>query len=250
MTLFRHWHEVQTFGRTLNASFIGWFQGEKIRGAMEFRDFRRSIINLWPKKKKSHFEKGVCWYRLWFAKCFVGGKQILDYVLSVDECVDSRWRSERPWVIQRLTLNWDRLLYIKWRMVWANIEILDQAASPHFCFLSYLIGFLWNFRGLRRGILFRQRACCYLASSFSKCEHGFVSLKKYNRRVWEVFECTVRKCIAHRWMNVSKTAPILVGDYQWFFSGSSYLLFRPWQRLTRLLQLGIMLLSVSKESWF
>lgn len=90
---------------------------------------------------------------------FFRGRQILDPILIANECLDSRLRSEEPWVICKMDLekaydhvNWDFLLYMlrrcgfggKWYSWITHCISLVNGSS---------IGFLSSFRDLSKGTL-------------------------------------------------------------------------------------------------
>jgi hypothetical protein len=107
MAVLKEFHETGKFEKSLNATFVALIP--KKVGAMEIKDFRlislvsgvyKIISKVLTSQLKSVMGKLISQTQ----SAFVPGRQILDSILMVNECVDSRIRSEEPGLICKLDL--------------------------------------------------------------------------------------------------------------------------------------------------
>jgi hypothetical protein len=133
MDVIVEFHARGKFEKSLNATFVSLIP--KKTDAMDVRDFRPislvgGIYKIISKVLANRFKSVVGKIISNTQNAFIGGRQILDYVLIVNECVDSHIRSGEPELLCKLDLekaydhvNWDFLLYLlqrcsleeKWR---------------------------------------------------------------------------------------------------------------------------------------
>ena len=122
MAIFKEFHETRKFEKSLNATSVALTP--KKAGAMEIKDFRpislvSGVYKIISKVLTSRLKLVIRKLVSQTQSAFVLGRQILDSILMVNECVDSRIRSEEPELICKLDLkkfynhiNCDFLLYM------------------------------------------------------------------------------------------------------------------------------------------
>ena len=115
-----HWHSV--FERSLNASFLTLIP--KKCNAINIKDFRPislvgSVYKLLSKVLANRLRVDLENLTSESQNSFVGGRQILDSMLIVNECLDSRLKSRLPGVVCKLDIekaydhvNWKALFYL------------------------------------------------------------------------------------------------------------------------------------------
>jgi hypothetical protein len=122
MDVFAEFHTRGKFEKSLNATFVSLIP--KKTGAMDVRNFHpislvggiyKIISKVLANKFKSILGKIISNTQ----NAFIGGRQILHYVLVANECVDNHIQSGGPRLLCKLDLekaydhvNWDFLLYL------------------------------------------------------------------------------------------------------------------------------------------
>jgi hypothetical protein len=167
MAVLSEFHNRHQFEKSCNATFVSLIP--KKTEAADVKDFRSMSLVGWVYKLISKVLANK--FKLVLGKiisssqnAFIGGWQILDSILIVNECLDSRIRSGEAGLLCKLDLeksydhvNWDFLLYMlqrcgfgeKWRRDWIDFFI----ATVRFSILvnSTPFGFFTSSSGLRQG---------------------------------------------------------------------------------------------------
>jgi hypothetical protein len=148
MKVFRDFHARGKSERRLNATFIALVL--KILGAVDPKDFcpisfvsdiYKIIANILANRLNMVLEKIISKSQ----NTFIRGRQILDPVLIVNECLDSRIRFGEPGVICNMDLekaydhvNWDFLLYMPRRYGFGGeVVLLDSSLYFHDAVLGF-----------------------------------------------------------------------------------------------------------------
>ena len=127
MNFFRQFHEIGSFVRSLNATFLVLLIPKK-GGAEDLKDFR--LISLvgglykWLAKVLANRMKGVLAKVIsTYQNAFVEGRQIMDAVLVANEAIDSIVKSNRGVILCKLDIekaydhvDWDFLLAVMEKM--------------------------------------------------------------------------------------------------------------------------------------
>jgi hypothetical protein len=137
MKVFYDFHARGLFEKSLNVSFISLIP--KIPGANSLKDFRpislvggiyKIIAKVLANRLKVVLEKVISKSQ----SAFIKGRQILDPILTANECLDNRLRSGEPSVICKMDLekaydhvNWDFLLYMLRRCLWGKMVFMDSS---------------------------------------------------------------------------------------------------------------------------
>ena len=122
MDFFDYFHRHSVFERFLNASFLTLIP--KKCNAVNIKDFRPislvgSVYKLLSKVLANRLRVDLENLTSESQNSFVGGRQILDSMLIVNECLDSRLKSRLPGVVCKLDIekaydhvNWKALFYL------------------------------------------------------------------------------------------------------------------------------------------
>jgi hypothetical protein len=164
LAVFSEFHEYGSFLRSLNATFLSLIP--KKTNAVEVKDFRPislvgSVYKILAKVLANQLSMVLAAVISPSQNAFVQGRQITDWVLVANECLNTRLKEDHPEVICKLDVekeydhvNWNFLLYLlercgfslKWQR-WISYCI----STVRFSILinGGLEGFFGSSRGLR-----------------------------------------------------------------------------------------------------
>ena len=183
LAVFDEFYQYSKFEKPFNATFIALIS--KKNGASNIQDFRPislvgSVYKILAKVLANRLKEVLEQLISESQNSFVGDRQILDSVLIVNECVDSRMKSKIAGVICKLDIekaydhvNWEALLDLLKRMGfegrwcrWIHTCIFTVQFS--ILFNGSPVDFFGSSRGLRQGGPLSPRLFLVMMEVFSK----------------------------------------------------------------------------------